>query len=322
MTPVCATGAAGVAADDATGVLVAGVAASLGATVGRLCRGPYDPTHRLVGRTWWRTTRTPEGPALVSLAPVGADVEVHAWGAGAAWALAQAPRLVGAHDHPEDFQPANPALARCQHRHPGLRVGATDRVLEALAPSVIEQRVTSAEAFRSLRQLLMRFGEAAPGPAGEAGHPASGMIVPLSAQQWAAIPSWEYLEAGVDAGRSRTLVGAARRAASLERVGERPDPDAALRSLPGVGPWTAACVRQVALGDPDAWSVGDYWVPRQLGRALLGRDDAGDQEVGQALAPYAGHRFRVEQLILAEYGNLERHGPRRPVPQHLPWRRR
>ncbi|WP_198029061.1 DNA-3-methyladenine glycosylase [Actinoplanes sp. N902-109] len=36
--------------------------------------------------------------------------------------------------------------------------------------------------------------------------------------------------------------------------------DAALRSVPGIGPWTAAIYRLSALGRPDAWPAGDLAV--------------------------------------------------------------
>lgn len=98
---------------------------------------------------------------------------------------------------------------------------------------------------------------------------------------------------------------------------QRPDPDSALRSLPGIGPWTAARVRQQALGDPDAWSIGDYHVPRAISFALCG-EELDDDGCAELLEPFAGHRYRVE-LLLAQAGDRrERRGPRRSLPAHLP----
>jgi 3-methyladenine DNA glycosylase/8-oxoguanine DNA glycosylase len=53
--------------------------------------------------------------------------------------------------------------------------------------------------------------------------------------------------------------------------------DAALTSLPGVGPWTAAYVRMRGLGDPDAFPASDLGVLKALGR-LLRRDRVDPQE--------------------------------------------
>ncbi len=303
-------------ADDEQLRVLVGVADRLG-SIGRLVRGPGDPTHRRAGPGWWRASVTPDGGVLVHLAPRGDDVEARAWGPGASWALHQCPRLLGCHDDPAGFAPDHPALREVWRRHPHLRVGATDRVCETLLPTIIEQKVTGAEAFRSIRLLTLRFAEPAPGPARVPGHPASGMRLPLTPRQWAAIPSWDYLRAGVEQKRSATVVGAARRAVSLERI-DVGGADEALRSLPGIGEWTSAITRQQALGDPDAWSVGDYHVPRAIGRALLGREPVDAAEVAAALEPYRGHRYRVEQLI-ARGVRVERHGPRRSLPTHLPW---
>ena len=68
--------------------------------------------------------------------------------------------------------------------------------------------------------------------------------------------------------------------------------DRRLRSLPGVGVWTSAEVRQRALGDPDAVSFGDYHVAKDVGWALTGTpfDDA---ELAEFLEPWRPHRGRV-----------------------------
>ncbi len=285
---------------------------------GGWCGGPGDPTHRRAGSGWWRASNTPDGGVLLHLAPRGSDVVVQAWGPGAAWALDQCPRLLGCHDDPTGFVPGHPALREAWRRHPHMRVGATDLVCESLLPTIIEQKVTGAEAFRSIRQLTLRFADPAPGPAEASGHPASGMRLPLAPARWAAIASWDYLRAGVERKRSATVVGAARRAGALERIGLE-GADRALRSIPGVGEWTSAITRQQALGDPDAWSVGDYHVPGAIGRTLLGREPVDAAEVASALEPYRGHRYRVEQLVARGGVRVERHGPRRSLPTHLPW---
>ena len=98
--------------------------------------------------------------------------------------------------------------------------------------------------------------------------------------------------------RARTIIGAAEVAGRLEEIVtmRSADADRRLRSLPGIGVWTSAEVRQRACGDADAVSVGDYHLPAWVGWALAGRvvDDAGMLEL---LAPYPGHRHRAARLI-------------------------
>jgi 3-methyladenine DNA glycosylase/8-oxoguanine DNA glycosylase len=88
--------------------------------------------------------------------------------------------------------------------------------------------------------------------------------------------------------------------------------DRRLQSLPGIGPWTSAEIRQRACGDPDAVSVGDLHLPGQVGWALAGRvvDDAGMLEL---LAPYPGHRHRAASLVVAARIGPPRRAPRMPI---------
>jgi 3-methyladenine DNA glycosylase/8-oxoguanine DNA glycosylase len=215
------------------------------------------------------------------------------------------PDLLGVLDAPEDFRPAHPRLSELVRRLPGLRIGRTGRVLEALIPAVLEQKVVGREARRAWRRLVSRYGSPAPGPVPD------GLRVVPSADAWRAIPSWDWHRAGVEPVRARTIAAAARRAGRLETVTGLPseEADRLLRSLPGVGAWTAAEVRQRACGDADAVSVGDYHLPTQVGWALAGApaDDAGMLEL---LAPYARHRYRVTRLIELGAQGPPRRGPR------------
>ncbi len=221
------------------------------------------------------------------------------------------PAMLGSEDDASDFVPRHPTVAAAQRRVPHLRLGRTGLVLEALIPAIIEQRVPGADAFRSWRVLVSKYGTPAPGPAPER------MMVPPSAQAWRSIPSWEFHRANVDPRRAQTVVTCARRAASLERLVSRPAAQAraALTSLPGVGEWTAAETAQRAFGDADAVSVGDYHIPKMVGWTLLGRpvDDAGMLEL---LEPMRPHRQRVVRLLEASgLAREPRRGPRLPVQQ-------
>jgi 3-methyladenine DNA glycosylase/8-oxoguanine DNA glycosylase len=285
-------------------------------------RGAGDPTHRQVGDLWLRATRTVAGPALLKIVPTREGVSARAWGDGAECALEQLPRLVGAEDDLAGFEPRahHAPLAEAHRRFAGYRIGRSDAVFEALAPACIEQVVTGQEAFRAWRLLVREFGEPAPGPARDPGSPAYGMRLPPTPAVWARVPSWRFLAAGVEQRRSRTLVTAAPRAAALERtlLQDHGQADRALRSLPGVGPWTSAEVRQRAHGDPDAWSIGDYHVGKNITWALTGEvlDDDACEEL---LEPYRGHRFRVQTLLMMAGLSRPRRGPRMTLPTHTPF---
>ena len=282
-------------------------------------RGAGDPTLRLdVDGRHWRASRTPHGPATLAVRDqdTAGAIRAEAWGPGAEWALDQLPALLGDLDDWTGFEPRHPVLEEAWRRHPHLRLGRTGLVLESLVPSIIEQKVTGQEAFAGFRALVRRHGVPAPGPGA-----ARGLMVQPDAATLRAIPSWEWLRLHIDPARSRAVVTAARHAAALERTaalsGE--EVERRLRSLPGIGVWTAAEVRQRALGDPDAVSYGDYHVAKDVGWALEGRlfDDA---EMAAYLRPWAGHRGRVPLLLGAAGLHRPRRGPRMSPRGHLPTR--
>jgi 3-methyladenine DNA glycosylase/8-oxoguanine DNA glycosylase len=222
--------------------------------------------------------------------------------------LAALPDLLGASDDPSGFRPVHPLLRDAVRRYPGFRVGRSGRVLEALVPAVLEQKVVGLEAFRAWRLLLRRFGLPAPGPA------PAGMCVCPPAATWAAIPTWEWHRAGVEGIRAATIRAAAGVAGRLERIVTLPaaEADRRLQSLSGIGIWTSAEIRQRACGDSDAVSVGDYNLPGLVGWSLARRkvDDAGMLEL---LAPYAGQRYRATRLIELTGTSPPRRGPRNSV---------
>ena len=305
-------------------------------------RGPRDPAFRIdEAGAVWRTSLTPAGPGTIRVTTAravngesarhrddgagrddsasqqgsasghdgaGTVVRATAWGPGAAWLLDQLPGMLGAEDDPDGFTPVHPLLRELARRHRGTRIGRSARVLEALVPAVLEQKVVGLEAQRAWRLLLLRHGLPAPGPV------PAGMRVFPPARTWARIPSWEWHRAGVEAVRARTIAGAALVAGRLEEILglAATDADRRLRALPGIGPWTSAEVRQRACGDADAVTVGDYNLPAAVGWALAGRivDDAGMLEL---LAPYAGHRHRATRLIELSGARPPRRGPRLAV---------
>jgi 3-methyladenine DNA glycosylase/8-oxoguanine DNA glycosylase len=283
-------------------------------------RGRSDPTFRIdEAGAVWRTSLTPDGPATIRVtarsraasAPAGPLVVGQAWGPGADWLLDALPGALGLHDDISGFDPSgHPVLRQVARRHPGLRLGRSGRLMEALVPAVLEQKVLTIEAHRAWRILLAKFGGQPPGPAPR------GMRVFPDPKTWRRIPSWDWHRAGVEGVRAQTIIRACTVADSLERLLAKTheEADRLLRTIPGIGPWTSAETRQRAAGDPDAVSVGDAHLPDMVGWALAGRSATNDEEMLELLGPYAGHRHRVTRLVkLSGLGGPPRRAPKLPV---------
>lgn len=283
-------------------------------TIGMLRRGGTDPTTVIDGPVIWRAVRTPLGASTLALRSAGGRVKATAWGPGAALALDLVPDLCGARDDPADFDASrHPLIAEVARRHPGLRLTRTDEVFDALACAILEQKVTSMQAFGAWRFLVTRFGERSPGPTPRP------MFAAPAASVWRTIPSWSYHRAAVEPPQSKTIVRSAERGDRIERAvlaaAEGAHRERILTSLPGVGPWTSAETRIRALGDPDAVSVGDYHLAHEVGFVLTGKrtDDDGMLEL---LAPWAGQRQRVIRMIFASGIREPRRGPRLAPENH------
>ena len=154
--------------------------ASPGHTLAPQRRGPGDPCFQIDGDgAIWRTSLQTTGPVTARISRADTHTVVcQAWGEGAEEFTEALPALLGADDDATGFAPSHPTVAAAAARVPHLRIGRTGRVLEALIPAVLEQRVPGVDAFRSWRLLVGRYGTPAPGPA------PSTMRVPPSAQAW------------------------------------------------------------------------------------------------------------------------------------------
>ena len=275
----------------------------LPATLGPLAHGRGDRTIRLGRGEAWLAFRTPGGPATLRLrhsSPVRLDAS--AWGPGAEHALDGAALLVGEEDRPEALTAVHPILRRLQRENPGLRLPRTGRVFHALLPSVLEQKVTGTEAFRAYAALLRHYGEPAPGP--------GDLYLPPAPATLAGLPYHAFHPFGVERRRADVIRRAAARASWLDAAGSAAEATARLRSLPGIGAWTAAEVVRCAFGDPDAVSVGDYHIPNTVAWALAREPRADDARMLELLEPYRGQRGRVQRLL--EVGGIvaPRYGPR------------
>jgi 3-methyladenine DNA glycosylase/8-oxoguanine DNA glycosylase len=277
------------------------------ATAGGLRTGRHDPTTVVETHELWRAGRTPEGPATLRLRVDGDGFLAEAWGPGAERVLDAAPDLLGARDDDGGFVAHHRAVADGRHRRPGLRVGRGGGVLHALVPAVLTQRVTSGEAIRSWGGVCRALGEAAPGP--------RPLVLPPDPARLAVQPYWWFHRFGVERSRAETIRRAARLARHLEAAAELSWSDARRRLLAvaGVGPWTAAVVAGVALGDPDAVPVGDYHLPHIVAHALAGEARASDARMLELLAPYGDQRGRALRYLLAAGARAPKFGPRRAL---------
>lgn len=291
-------------------------------TLGIIARGPADPTVQFTPQAAWFAFNTPGGPATLCISHHPERLMAQAWGPGAEYALAMVPALSGSHDDWSDFDSPDftktlPDLARqARRRNLGTRLPSTGRVVDALVPAILEQKVTSLEAQRGYARLLRKFGSSAPGVGQVEGMPPHLMVAP-TAQKWAQIPSWEWHAAGVGPQRSATVMRVLRSASALEKLAALPAAEAAakMQSIPGVGLWTAAEVTQRTHGDPDQVAVGDYHLASFVGWALVGKkvDDAGMLEL---LEPWRGHRQRVVRMLYLSGFRKPAFGPRMTIQDH------
>jgi 3-methyladenine DNA glycosylase/8-oxoguanine DNA glycosylase len=285
-------------------------------------RGRGDPTFTTdEAGAIWRTSLTPDGPATIRVLPVRPPSPAHdpvptaaeapdattpvraqAWGPGAQWLLDALPGALGLYDDVSEFAEvadAHPVIRDAARRHPNLRIGRSGRLMEALVPAILEQKVVVLEAHRAWRILLAKYGTPPPGPAPR------GLRVFPPPGTWRRIPSWDWHRAGVEGVRAETIIRAASVADSLERLLTlaHEEADRKLRTIPGIGVWTSAEARQRAAGDPDAVSVGDYHLKNVVGWALAGKARSSDEEMLALLEPFKGHRHRATRLIGLSRGN-------------------
>jgi 3-methyladenine DNA glycosylase/8-oxoguanine DNA glycosylase len=283
-------------------------------TLGIHSHGAGDPTLRFeASGSAWRTSRTPDGPVTLLVELRDGSARARAWGLGAAWALARLEALLGLDDDPGALVPRHHAVSAAVRKARGLRIGRSGAVIEALLPAILEQKVTGAEASRTYRGLIARYGEPAPGGFGLWLQPDPGILASLAYHAFHPL--------GLERRRAELIRAVCREAARLERLGEAaagPGADeparaaayAALRSFAGIGPWTAAEVGIRAFGDPDAVSVGDFHIPNMVAWALAGEPRGTDERMLELLEPYRGQRGRVVRLLELAGTKAPRYGPR------------
>ncbi len=285
----------------------------LGLTLGPLLHGGgRDPSVRFAAGDVWRASDTATGPATVHLRSTGpTTVAARAWGPGAAAALDDLTDLLGADDDPPSLGGIHPLVTALAKRLPGLRIGRTGSVLDALVPTVLAQRVIGIEASRAYVSMVRAAGRAAP-RAVDVDVDAPRLLLPAEPAWLVSTPYWTFHRWGVEQRRANTIMVAAGNARRLIELPALPVGEARdrLLALPGVGPWTVNTVAMLALGDADAVSVGDYWLKHVVSFALAGEPRGTDARMLELLEPWRGQRGRVCRLLLSAGPRPPRFGPR------------
>jgi AraC family transcriptional regulator of adaptative response / DNA-3-methyladenine glycosylase II len=179
------------------------------------------------------------------------------------------------------------ALAPFVAANPGLRAPGTVDGAESAIRAVLGQQISLAAARTAATRLVTLYGSPLEQPDGAVTH---------------AFPTPETLatadlrEIGLPASRRATLRELAIRLASGELVldggADRVEVQRQLLGIPGVGHWTAAYLSLRALGDPDAFPVGDLGLRRGARKLGLPGDAAALTARSESWRPwraYAAH---------------------------------
>ncbi|HEX6255249.1 MAG TPA: hypothetical protein VFZ70_05500 [Euzebyales bacterium] len=266
-----------------------------------------------------------DGALIYEATQIGGRVDIQIWGSPDTpdhtreRALDAARGWIGFHDRPPDLEELTAGHARLRRaaRHVGsIRLSRLPRVGEAVGRAVLGQLVQGMEARRSTAQLAAQIGTPAPG----------GLWAWPTAEMLGRTPAHAMRRCGISLKGAVALHRSALDDPQLERVrGDLVALDRRLRALPGIGPWTSAEVR-LALGDPDAVSVGDYNLPATVCHALADAtgDECTDELMLELLEPYRGQRGRVIQLVVRAAGQGllprgRRRAPRAALSAHRYW---
>ena len=204
-------------------------------TLSPLRHGHGDPTIRLETGRAIRATRTPGGAATLEVREAGHELIVRSWGPGADWAVSQASDLLGLNDDPSKLDalaPPHRLVVDLARRFAGVRLPRSGRVVEALVPAVLEQKITGEEARRVYRLLIRVHGEVAPGP--------FGLRLQPTPERLAALPYHAYHPLGLERRRAETLKRIGTLAERLEAAAALPLDEAHRRlgAVIGIGLWT------------------------------------------------------------------------------------
>lgn len=184
----------------------------------------------------------------------------------------------------------DPLLAPRVQRRPGLRVPGTWDGFELALRAVLGQQISVAAARTLAGRLVQLCGEPLP-------ETLRAMLAPHGLTHLA--PSAQAVAAadlgglGLTGARQTTLRGLARAVATgalaLSAAADRTTTLAALRAVPGIGPWTAAYIALRALRDPDAWPAEDLGLRRACAIGGVLPSSTALRQRAEAWRPWRGY---------------------------------
>ncbi len=266
--------------------------------------GSYDPAFHVDDHAAHLALRTPEGPVGLAIDQHDKEVEVRAWGSGAAWVTRRLEGFLGFQDSPEKFQPADRVVKSLVRRFAGMHLPRLPRVFDRVVQVILLQRVSWRDGIAAWKRLVQHLGEEAPGP----GH----LTLPPSPKTLASTPYYELVSCGVPHRQARTIQQVAFHTRRIEEAAEQGEETFTkiLSAIPGIGPWTIGYLRGSALADADAILPGDFNLPHSVAWVLAGEERADEERMLELLEPYRGHRFRVIRFIWMNAAKPPRRGPR------------
>ena len=188
------------------------------------------------------------------------------------------------------FAATHRTLAPLVERSPGLRPVLAPEAFESLVTSVTAQQVSLFAAFAIRNRLIERFGV-------RVGHAYS---FPRR-ERLAGASEDELVALGFSRRKAEYVVGLARAELDLDRLAGLPDDEVrtAIRSVRGLGDWTAEWFLARHLARPEAWPAGDLALRKALGAFVLGGGMPSIEETRAAGATFAPHQNLAAHYLLA-----------------------
>jgi AraC family transcriptional regulator of adaptative response / DNA-3-methyladenine glycosylase II len=178
---------------------------------------------------------------------------------------------------------ADPVLAPLLSARPGLRIPGCADGFEMAVRAVLGQQVSVAAARTLANRIVARHGEA---------YDATGPLTHLFPTA-ARLAEADLDGLGITGARVRSVRALANAVAdgglTLNRDADRAAARTALLALPGIGPWTADYLALRALGDPDAFPVGDLVLRQSAARLSLPATEKGLAAHAERWRPWRGY---------------------------------
>jgi AraC family transcriptional regulator of adaptative response / DNA-3-methyladenine glycosylase II len=228
------------------------------------------------GVTYRRTLRLPRGNGVVALRPAGSGVSCALTLSSLAdlqTAVQRCRRLLDLDAVPaviDEHLGRDDVLAPLVRERPGLRSPGVVDGHELLVRAILGQQVSVAGAATIAGRLAAAVGEeVGVGGAHATEHPP--LLFPSAEGLLALDPALLPLPQSRKAALRAACVAIVEQRLVIDPGADRTEMDVTLRSLPGIGPWTASYVA-MRLGDPDAFLPTDLGVRHALEHLGLAAD--------------------------------------------------